>query len=53
LLANIRLRLNGASTLSIMTISKTTFRIMTHSIKGLHMTLSIGETQHNNAVPLG
>ena len=37
----------GATTLNIMT-----FSIMTFCIKGLHMILSIRDTQHNNALPL-
>jgi hypothetical protein len=36
----------GATTLSIMTISMMTFCIMTLSIKGLYVTLSFSDYQH-------
>ncbi len=36
----------GATTPSIMTLSKKTFIIMTLSIKGLYVTLGIHETHH-------
>jgi len=39
--------IKGAATLSITILSITTL-----SIKGLHVTLSISDTQHNNALPL-
>ena len=41
----------GAMTLSIMALSITTFSIMTLCIKGLCITLSINDTQHNDALP--
>jgi hypothetical protein len=41
-------KINGATTLSITTL----FSIMTLSIKGLYVTLSINGTQHNNALLL-
>jgi hypothetical protein len=34
--------------ISIMTLGITTFTITTHGIKGLLVTLSINDTQHNN-----
>jgi len=40
-------QLGGATTVSITTVS-----IMTVSIKGFYVTLSINDTQHNNALPL-
>ncbi len=40
----------GATTLSIMARSLTTFSIMTLSIKGLYLTLSIIDTQQNNVL---
>jgi hypothetical protein len=36
----------GATTLSIMPFSRTTFSLMTYSIKGLYVTLNISDTQH-------
>jgi hypothetical protein len=42
----------GAKTLNITTLSITIFSITTLSIKGLYVTLSISDTQHNNALPL-
>ncbi len=38
--------LEGATTLSIMT-----FSIMTLSVKDLHVTVSINDTQHSNVLP--
>jgi hypothetical protein len=38
---------NGATTLSITALS-----IMTLSLKGLNVTLSISDAQHNNVLPL-
>ncbi len=43
---------NGATTLNITTLSIMTFSIMTLNIKGLHVTLSISETQRKNTLPL-
>jgi hypothetical protein len=37
----------GDMTFSIVTLSITTFIIMTFSIKGLHVALSINDTEHN------
>jgi hypothetical protein len=42
----------GATTLSIMTFSIMTVSIITHSIKGLFLTLSIKDTQHEKTLPL-
>ncbi len=42
----------GAKTLNITTLSIKIFSITTLSIKGLYVTLSISDTQHNNALPL-
>ncbi len=42
----------GIMTSSIMTFSITALGIMTFSIKCLHLTLSINDIWHNNALPL-
>ncbi len=42
----------GIMAFSIMTFSITALGIMTFSIKCLHLTLSINDIWHNNALPL-
>ncbi len=42
----------GAATLSITTLTKMANSITTLNIKGLYVTLSISDTQLNNALPL-
>ncbi len=44
--------LNGATTLSIKTLSITTVSIMKLGVKSLFATLSINDTQNNNTAPM-
>jgi hypothetical protein len=46
LLANTKLGINGTTTLSMPTLSITTFCTMKLSIKGLYVTLSMSDNQH-------
>jgi hypothetical protein len=43
---------HSATAPSLMALSITTLSLLIHNIGGLHVTLSISDSQHNNALPL-